>query len=452
MKKRDIVWIARRPHRHKLDFSLTAQNFESYNISEVESWPVSIYASLIPTFGTQRNNAMGPNSSTTLDAAFLGESIRAGLAKQAGIQAQWRIASPAKLTFDVPAGRVAEAARWLARLPEIVWIEPKAAFSGRNSAAARIIASGTSDYSRQTQVVQTSLYGLNGSGQIIAVADTGIDWDHCMLWNPPFSFPCFDPAEHAIYAPGTTAPNIDCPASALAALFASKDYLAFVRMMSRAADQRLTVSLLDSGTTVGVVSGPPPLDALFPNHTLRQELGLRFPPAGDATFDTLLAAWSDFRPRLLQTLQPVLLLALCADCGGQVVPQGGLDVFVPFHAYKYQWGLVDNTASLMLNQGSAEYQRFSARFFRKCMCFFATPSDVTVDPDKKWMGPVPPIIEMLDLAYSPYAQVAAKRLQGQIGFASAGHECPALSCADYCRSARMAVPVHLADVMDGIAC
>ena len=399
MLQSGIVWIGLRPHHHKIDSSLHTQlNSLKSHISQAD---LSIFVTMIQS----KTRATENRSESILEAA---ESFRAGLSQQLGIRSQWRVASASKLAFDVPAARAADAARWLARRPEAAWIEPKAFFASRSAAAARVVVSGVSDYSRLSPVVETQEYGLTGAGQVVALADTGIDWDHCLIWNPSFPFPCFDPTKHPLYAAGTTSPSIDCSPSALAGLLASSDYLAFVRMMDAAGAAGASVSLLGSGSTVGVVSRPPPLDLAFPNVTHRLELGLRFPPARDPTFDALLATWSDFRPILLDALQPVLLLALCSNCGGQVVPQAGVNVFVPQHQYRYVWGAADGTAALMRQLGEPEYRALSTRLFQKCMCFFATPSAITVDPDRTWMGPVPPILEMLDLAYSPYAQVTPR--------------------------------------------
>ena len=104
-----------------------------------------------------------------------------------------------------------------------------------------------------------------GSGEIIGLVDTGVDSTHCMLSQEAFAFPCFD-RESATQV-GTMIDPL-CSASRFVAMLTNPDFRAMVSgfsaLRSSAAAATSAASpgrLLDFGSTAGVPSSRPPLDA-----------------------------------------------------------------------------------------------------------------------------------------------------------------------------------------------
>ena len=67
---------------------------------------------------------------------------------------------------------------WFANLDGILWLEPQLATVGRNLESAAILSGSVSD-----TYPAAWTFGLNGSGVVIGVADTGIDSDHSCFRN-----------------------------------------------------------------------------------------------------------------------------------------------------------------------------------------------------------------------------------------------------------------------------
>jgi len=64
---------------------------------------------------------------------------------------------------------------------EVLFVEPKLKYFPHNSAGIQMLYDGTRTGSRDNSLYQR---GLNGSGQLVGIADTGIDWDNCFYWEP----------------------------------------------------------------------------------------------------------------------------------------------------------------------------------------------------------------------------------------------------------------------------
>jgi len=90
-------------------------------------------------------------------------------------QAWLRIASPKKLILRLHRSAVPEALQFLAQQHETSWVEPRERFRIRNKWAQGIIQSG--------KAFATPIFtrGLTGTGQIIGIADTGIDMNLCFF-------------------------------------------------------------------------------------------------------------------------------------------------------------------------------------------------------------------------------------------------------------------------------
>ncbi|EKX36768.1 hypothetical protein GUITHDRAFT_145509 [Guillardia theta CCMP2712] len=228
----------------------------------------------------------------------------------------------------------------VADLVEVDWIEPTFAYVTRNFAAGKIVLSGSSEDSRLSTKLFTKTIAtpLNGSGQVIAIADTGADFDNCMLWQQPFPFPCLGSYRYCFLA--------------------QPDFVSFVReMQTRTQD------------------GP-----LLAGFSLR----------GDSSMDLLLSAWSEVRPKLLEILT---LDSTCLSCGGKIVTEQGIDRFIPKQSTAYE--KTDTTPQLVMDTIGTEYRYFSNLMFEKCMCWFTTPSPGTITPvvSEQWTGPSLPALD-----------------------------------------------------------
>ena len=66
---------------------------------------------------------------------------------------------------------------------QVKHFEPDTIFRPQNRYARGIVQSGTPDLEPLLKA------GLDGSGQIVAISDTGIDHDHCMFYDPNVPLP-----------------------------------------------------------------------------------------------------------------------------------------------------------------------------------------------------------------------------------------------------------------------
>ena len=125
-----------------------------------------------------------------------------------GRQPWMRIASPKKLIVRLHRAEAAEAVQFLAQQHEVHFVEPRERFRLRNKWAQGIIQSG--------HAFNTPLFtrGLTGAGQILGIADTGIDMNLCFFKDdkhiPPIN--TFNPEHRKVISyrhRGTWGNNID---------------------------------------------------------------------------------------------------------------------------------------------------------------------------------------------------------------------------------------------------
>lgn len=94
-----------------------------------------------------------------------------------------RAARPALLVVRVPAEHVASTTRWLQRQGDVEWVEHRPDFKLSNYFAHSLIQ----DNIRNTTRIYD--HGIRGDGQVIAIADTGVDYDSCFFSDPNHPVP-----------------------------------------------------------------------------------------------------------------------------------------------------------------------------------------------------------------------------------------------------------------------
>jgi len=107
--------------------------------------------------------------------------------KDSGINARLSAASEVKLLADAASvDAVADLVEYLASRPEVHWIEHKIEYQPFASGATRIMRMGPDQANKGPSARETvaNQQGLMGKGQTIGIADTGIDWDNCLFWEP----------------------------------------------------------------------------------------------------------------------------------------------------------------------------------------------------------------------------------------------------------------------------
>ena len=103
-----------------------------------------------------------------------------------GIRAQAEYVSEEKALVRILApDHVVAAYELLAARPEVFYVESKINLYPHNAGAVRLLQEGPDDASRtkDTSELAAVKRGINGSGQILGIADTGIDWDNCFFWE-----------------------------------------------------------------------------------------------------------------------------------------------------------------------------------------------------------------------------------------------------------------------------
>lgn len=93
--------------------------------------------------------------------------------------------SPKKLLFEVPTGQLTAFIPWILEQPWPKWITERPEYRINNFAEVRMMQSGGG--------TETPIWdvGLTGAGQVIGVADTGIDLDACFFRDPSGLWPRF---------------------------------------------------------------------------------------------------------------------------------------------------------------------------------------------------------------------------------------------------------------------
>uniref|UniRef100_A0A6U5W4B8 Peptidase S8/S53 domain-containing protein n=1 Tax=Guillardia theta TaxID=55529 RepID=A0A6U5W4B8_GUITH len=288
------------------------------------------------------------------------------------------------LSARIRRGKAAEFVSYVSELVDVLSVEVQGVYMARNLLEDKILMSGTGLQSEISDGLLLKLNGLTGSGQLVSLSDTGLDYDNCMLWQPSFPWFCLNPAR-AFQGLGA------CSASAYAGLLGERDFSAFIQMMLFSARD---THLLDSGTTAGVPSRYPPLNARFRDRRDRIERGYVFSLRGDPTIALLVDSWAALRGPLLRTLQ--VGARLCAACGGNVTWNNGVQMFVSKQTYAYDE--LDNTTEHLKTTAGFQWSVFSALLYEKCFCFYTSLNFSSLAP-VDYRHPLPPVREFLFQAF-----------------------------------------------------
>lgn len=411
-----VVWVGERPRIHKLERGLwprvpgggkNASGRSAWEAwEEKDSSSQTVYAMLV-----QREDRRGRSKEE------LSGGLEAALMAERGIEVEVRIASEDKIAVDAPGKDVRVMADYLASRWWVDWVERKGYFAPRNFAAQHMLVLGPKEVSLTSQAeFEAAIMGLDGSSQAVSIADTGLDFDHCMLWQESFPYPCFSASNWDVLEMQR------CPASALAGMLGNPDFIDFVQSWNGTGG----IPLLSTGRAAGASSVTASLDKSFTTPQQRQSEGavldlLDFLP--------LLRKWTTVRPTMIEVLRDI---GNCADCGGDLVWDKGVKIFferVPNAMRSFE--RTDKTADVTIDyvgppdrvpdpntppdvQALMDFFPYKdmhilgAHLFEKCFCYFAKPSASTIDPSKSVLGPVPPIRELLLISRTPFSAVIRK--------------------------------------------
>ena len=208
-----VHWVGKRPDHHKVSMSQkeieailrrkvrgrtsaatsTASSDHTNKTREemMEEWERKNLISLHVTLHTQAEwdrvqhqmDKAGADSGVNRNAgAFALRCFEALSVLGVGVLDTYR-ASDEKVVVRVKPEALRDTLEWLSEQPEALWVEEKRKYYPLMSHAKKLIIDGPSDSSLTSQSTLADNLRLDGKGQIIAVADTGLDWDSCFFWQ-----------------------------------------------------------------------------------------------------------------------------------------------------------------------------------------------------------------------------------------------------------------------------
>jgi len=393
-----VLWVGQREAKHKFDDSILSLNKSIIDLAGGRTGGVEGgFSKGIGSMAAALNVALWPHTrrnSSRDTPKILAAQIAQGIMSEFLINASVRAPALDKLVVEATFGSARPIAEWLARDPYVVGVERKTMFATRNDASNRILLAGPSAVAKALDSTPLERAGLDGKGVTIGVADTGLDYDHCMVWQKPFDWFCFDPYDVTFLG------MRECPYSAYAGLLENQDFESFLDLMINA---KQDVPLMSSGRTQFSSSKVVPMDIDMPVRAKRQALGYSFSLANDTSIPILLKAWQKVRQPLLQILTSQ---EHCEDCGGTIRSEQGVTVFdarMPFVFSKQDktWDVVNATLG-------EEWNAFEKILTEKCFCFWTVPSMATVNQIETWQGPIPVVKQLLTMTTTPTASIVRK--------------------------------------------
>lgn len=93
------------------------------------------------------------------------------------------------LQAKVCPGDLPEALAWLSAQPQVHWLEPTPRVSKRDLLASLVVESGVVSAAAAAQPARLASHGmwargLDGSGQVLGISDSGVDLDSCYFFDP----------------------------------------------------------------------------------------------------------------------------------------------------------------------------------------------------------------------------------------------------------------------------
>ena len=207
----DVQWVGRRPSRHKVSLSLAEaaitlrkplntrarkQTTRPYR-RHSDSWlknpdeDKESAVSLHVTVHTKEDwdSAMYAGDGTSdgeaeerTPLAFANRCYRELTASGLDVLDAYE-SSPEKVVVVIKSHELRDTLEWLSAQPEAIWVEQEHRYLPFVSSAAKLLADGPSEASENSKRPSTIGLGLDGRGQIIGIADTGLDWDNCFFWQ-----------------------------------------------------------------------------------------------------------------------------------------------------------------------------------------------------------------------------------------------------------------------------
>jgi len=390
-RSRHVLWVGERESKYKLDSSI---------LSMGDTWPAHKAIEPRQNLAMALYVALWPKRRRDTSADLLAAQVTDGIMAAFGTNVSVRAPAADKLVVDTTILYARRIAEWLAHDAYVMSVERKTMFVTRNEASNRILLSGPSAVSKSLDSTPLERAGLNGSGVVIGVADTGLDFDHCMLWQQPFDWFCFDPYPSSLMGVEFTKSKL-CPLSAYAGLLENYDFEQFLATMMNATSD---VLLMESGRTKGASRKPVPLNLEYPGDRQRREAeGYRFSLANDTSLPVLLNAWRKVRRPLLSILSRE---GLCEDCGGELRPEQGVVVFEP--KMPFMFSKDDTTWDTVYKELGENWTAFEKILTEKCFCFWTIPSTASVNEIESWQGPVPPVRQLMAMTTTPTASIIRK--------------------------------------------
>ena len=203
-----VQWVGRRPSRHKVSLSLTGtavprksrttgpprgrkMDPTAVTSESMEAWTRKWVLSLLITVHTPREWAAakladessgGGEADLGRSANFAGRCMAVLTASGVGVLDVFH-ASEEKVVMRVRPDALRDALEWLSEQPEAIWIEEQRTYYPFMAGATRLVTDGPSPTSEESDFPSTQKMGIDGTGEIIGIADTGLDWDSCFFWE-----------------------------------------------------------------------------------------------------------------------------------------------------------------------------------------------------------------------------------------------------------------------------
>lgn len=127
---------------------------------------------------------MWPNRTQT--ASSIANEAASMLRQKLGLQnITYAAVSDKKFSVKYDSTLAFQVAKLLSARVEVDWIEPKTVLTPQTFASSANVLTGTSRDSMMRDEYYTSAFELDGRGEVLGIADSGLDFDNCEdHWKP----------------------------------------------------------------------------------------------------------------------------------------------------------------------------------------------------------------------------------------------------------------------------